>query len=46
MWHGVGLKSVLRCVLVAAMSVLVVSAGEWSEDAEDLGKCNIDSSNS
>lgn len=38
LWNSFGLKPVLRCVLVAAMSMLVVGTGEWSEDAEDLGK--------
>lgn len=38
MWKSDGLKSVLRCMVVAAISVLVVGTGEWSEDAEDLGK--------
>lgn len=38
MLNSVGLKSVLRCLLVAAMSVFVVGTAEWSEDAEDLGE--------
>lgn len=34
----VNMKSLLRHGILAMMSVLVMGTGEWSEDAEDLGK--------
>lgn len=38
---GVVMRAVLVKVLVMMMSAaIVMGTGEWSEDAEDLGKCS------